>query len=169
MLRLVGIVALFVLAACGPAAVKTAASPSPVIPQGNWTESLTFRGDVGGLATGIVTDTATRQSVCSGSKARNGEPWSDSFFITVDATGQVWQFTVQVDSFRGQGTYSKGELSIAFQLLDNSQAWINGPTDKATFTIDRSQQSGTIDAFLTNAATGKAGTEHVTGHWNCRG
>jgi hypothetical protein len=169
MLRLAGIVALFVLAACGPAPVKTAASPSPVIPQGNWTEFLTFRGDVGGVATGIVTDTATQQSVCSGSKARNGEPWSDSFFITVNATGQVWQFTVHVGSFRGPGTYTNGAVAIAFQLPDNSQAWISGPSDKVTFTIDRSQQSGTIDALLTNAATGKAGSEHVTGNWNCRG
>jgi hypothetical protein len=38
-----------------------------------------------------------------------------------------------------------------------------------TFTIERSQQTGTIDALLTNATTGKRGAEHVTGTWNCRG
>src|SRR5579859_3043486 len=106
MLRVVGIVALIVLAACDSTTVKTVASPSPVIPQGNWTESLRFTGDVKGEITGIVTDTATTQSICSGAKARNGQPWSDSFFATLDSTGQVWQFTILVDNFRGPGTYT---------------------------------------------------------------
>ena len=41
--------------------------------------------------------------------------------------------------------------------------------DKVTFTIDRSLQSGTMDAFLTSAKSGKRGAEHITGSWNCRG
>ena len=40
---------------------------------------------------------------------------------------------------------------------------------KVTFTIDRSLQAGTIDAFLTNASTGKRGGERISGTWNCRG
>jgi hypothetical protein len=46
---------------------------------------------------------------------------------------------------------------------------MNGGVDKVTFTVERSQQSGTVDAQLTSAATGKNGGEHITGRWNCRG
>jgi hypothetical protein len=45
--------------------------------------------------------------------------------------------------------------------------WQSRGSDRVTFILDRSQQSGTIDAMLTNAATGKDGL-HVTGTWNCR-
>jgi hypothetical protein len=170
MLRLAGIVALFVLAAaCGQTPVKTPASPSPVIPAGNWTQSLTFMGEMPGQMTGIAIDTATQQSACTGAKTRNGQPWSMSFFAPVDSSGLVWQFTVVVDNFRGPGTYANSSVAIAFQLPDNTRAWINQGTDKVTFVIDRSQQSGAIDAFLTNAISGKSGLEHVGGHWNCRG
>jgi hypothetical protein len=68
-------------------------------------------------------------------------------------------------------------VKIALQSPDNTQTWLNqdaDPTqnlgaDKVTFTIVRSQQTGTIDALLTNAMSGKRGAEHVTGTWNCRG
>jgi hypothetical protein len=52
---------------------------------------------------------------------------------------------------------------------DNSRVWRSGPGDKVTFTIERNQQTGTIDAGLTSAASGKAGAERITGRWNCRG
>ena len=169
MLRVVGIVALIVLAACSQTTARTVASPSPVIPQGNWTQNLKFSGDLAGAMTGIVADTATQQSTCSGGKARNGETWSDSFFGTVGSSGSVWQFSIVIENFRGPGAYQNKDVALALQSPDNSRAWINQGGDKVTFTIDRSQQSGTIDAFLTNAATGKGGTEHVTGRWNCRG
>jgi hypothetical protein len=43
------------------------------------------------------------------------------------------------------------------------------PADKVTLTMDRSLQSGTIDASLTSAASGKRGAERIVGTWNCRG
>jgi len=42
------------------------------------------------------------------------------------------------------------------------------PGDKVTFVLDRGQQSGSIDAKMTNAVTGKA-TQQMTGRWNCQG
>jgi hypothetical protein len=53
--------------------------------------------------------------------------------------------------------------------LNATQVWLTQDGDKITFTIDRTQQSGTIDGTLTNATTGKVASEHVTGRWNCRG
>jgi hypothetical protein len=50
---------------------------------------------------------------------------------------------------------------------DAAKVWQSRGSDKVTFTLDRDQQSGTVDATLTNANTGKDGVQ-VTGHWNCR-
>ncbi|TAN33949.1 hypothetical protein EPN29_04765 [bacterium] len=173
MLRAVGIVALIVpllvLAACAQTAVKTVASPSPVIPEGNWTESLTFSGEVAGQMTGIVPNTDVQQSECTGSRTHNGETWSDSFYGTVDASGQNWGLVFLIGNFRGQGTYVDGDVAVQVHSADNTKVWQNLGGDKVTFTVDRGQQSGTIEASLTDAGTGKAGVEKVTGRWNCRG
>jgi hypothetical protein len=169
MLRVVGIVALFVLAACNQSSVKTVASPSPVIPQGSWTQSLAFSGEVTGQMTAIVPDTTDQKSECTGSRTRNGEPWSDSFYGMVDTSGKAWGLVFLIQNFRGPGTYTNGDVQIQLHDYESSQVWMNGGVDKVTFTVERSQQSGTVDAQLTSAATGKNGGEHITGRWNCRG
>lgn len=169
MLRVVGIVALFVLAACDSSTVKTVPSPSPVIPAGNWTQNLTFEGDVPGQMTGIIADTTTQISACTGSRTHNGETWSDSFFGSVDSSGQQWQLIFLITNFRGPGTYANADITVQLQTVDYSRAWLNLSPDKITFTVDRGQQSGTIDALMTNATTGAAGAEHITGNWNCKG
>ena len=177
MLRLVGIVALFVLAACNQTSAKVGPSPSPVIPEGNWIQNLTLSGDLPGHITTIVPDQLGQQTFCSGAKARNGDTWSDSFYASIDANGAEWQVNIVIENFRGPGTYTNKDVKISLQSPDNSQAWLNQDADaaahldadKVTFTMDRSQQSGTVDAFLTNATSGKRGAEHITGAWNCRG
>jgi hypothetical protein len=177
MLRLAGIVALFVLAACGQTGVNVGSSPSPVIAQGTWTQDLTLSGDLPGHITSVVPDQGTQQTFCSGEKARNGDTWSDSFYANIDSSGNEWQLNVIIENFRGPGTYTDKDVKISLQSADTSKAWLNqdvdpvtnAAADKVTFTMDRSQQSGTVDAMLTNAATGAHGAEHITGSWNCRG
>lgn len=177
MLRLAGIVALLVLAACGQTGVNVETSPSPVIAQGTWTQNLTLTGDLPGHITGVVPDQGSQQTFCSGAKARNGDTWSDTFYANVDTSGNEWQLNIIIENFRGPGTYTERDVKISLQAADNSKAWLNQVTDPVTnaaadkviFTMDRSQQSGAIDALLTNAATGTHGAEHVTGTWNCRG
>jgi hypothetical protein len=178
MLRLAGIVvALFVLTACGQQAANVASSPSPVIAQGDWTQNLKLTGELAGQITAIVPDQGTQQTFCSGTKVRNGERWSDTFYAVVDASGAEWQLSIVVDNFRGPGTYGNKDMKIALQAPDNSKAWLNVQADpsnhqapdKVTFVIDRTLQSGTIDATLTSAQSGKQGAEHITGSWNCRG
>jgi hypothetical protein len=177
MLRLAGIVALFVLAACGQQSASVAPSPSPVIPQGTWSQNLTLTGDLAGHITGVVADQGTQQTFCSGAKARDGDTWADTFYANVDSSGSEWQLNIIIENFRGPGTYTDKDVKIALQSPDNSRTWLNQDTDpitnaaadKVTMTMDRSQQSGTIDAMLTNAATGAHGAEHISGTWNCRG
>jgi hypothetical protein len=177
MLRVVGIVALFVLASCAQTNAKVEPSPSPVIQEGNWNQNLTLAGDLPGHITSVVPDQGTQQTFCSGAKARNGDTWSDSFYATVDTSGSDWQLSIVIENFRGPGTYGDKDVKVALQSPDNSQTWLNQDADpaqslgadKVIFTITRTQQSGTIDASLTNAASGKRGAERITGSWNCRG
>jgi hypothetical protein len=170
MLRVVGIVALIVLAtACDQTTVKTVPSPSPVIAQGNWTEGLTFAGDVPGQMSGIVADTTDQTSDCTGSKSHIGEKWADTFYGTLDSSGQVWGVVFSVANFSGPGTYLNSAAVVEMNSADISKVWQSRAGDKVTFTIDRSQQSGTVDATLTNATTGKVAAQHITGTWNCRG
>ena len=169
MLRLAGIVALFVLAACGQTSANAGPSPSPVIEAGNWNQNLKLTGDMPGQITGVVPDQGSQQTFCSGAKVRNGEIWSDSFYALIDASGSEWQVNILVQNFRGPGTYNSRDVKISLQSPDNSRAWLNQSPDKVTFTIDRTFQSGTIDAFLTNAYSGKSAAEHISGSWNCRG
>jgi hypothetical protein len=177
MLRVVGIVALFVLAACDQTNGKVGPSPSPVIAQGTWTQNLTLSGELPGRITSIVADQGTQQTFCSGAKARNGETWASTFYTTVDQSGNEWQLTINVANFRGPGTYTNRDVQISLQAPDNSKAWLNQDADsnaklaadKVTFTIDRTLQSGSLDALLTSASSGKRGAEHITGSWNCRG
>jgi hypothetical protein len=170
MLRVVGIVALIVLAtACDQTTVKTVPSPSPVIAAGNWTQTLTFAGEVPGSMTAIVPDTGDQQSECTGSRTHNGETWSDSFFGMVDTSGQQWGVIFLIGNFRGPGTYTNADVDVQLHSTDNTKVWENLGADKVTFTVDRTQQSGTIDAHMTNAGSGKAGAERITGRWNCRG
>jgi hypothetical protein len=170
MLRVAGIVALIVLAsACGSTPVSTVASPSPVIAQGTWTEGLTFTGDVPGQMTGIVADSGDLLSACTGSKSRTGDIWSDIFYGTLDSSGQVWGVVFKLQNFSGPGTYVNSAITVELHSLNATQVWLSLDGDKITFTIDRSQQTGTLDATLTNATSGKVAAEHVTGRWNCRG
>lgn len=170
MLRVAGIVALIVLAtACDQTTVRTVASPSPVIAQGTWTEGLTFTGDVPGQMTGIVADTGGLLSACTGEKSRTGDIWADTFYGTLDSSGQIWGVVFMVQNFSGPGTYANSAIKVEMHSQDASRVWLSLDGDKITFTIDRTQQSGTIDSTLTNATTGKVAAEHVTGRWNCRG
>src|SRR5438034_10484185 len=101
MLRVVGIVALFVLAACDQTNAKVGPSPSPVIAQGSWTQNLTLTGELRGRITTIVADQGTQQTVCSGAKARNGETSAPRYYTPVDSSGNERLTRSNVANFRG--------------------------------------------------------------------
>ncbi len=167
MLRAAGIVALIVLVACNESSTKASPSPKPIVVQGSWTQNLSFTGEIAGHMAGIVPDVGDQKSQCTGGRTHNGETWADIFYGTVDASGQVWGVVFQINNFRGPGTYQGSSATIEVHSPDASQVWQSRAGDKVTFVMDRSQESGTVDATLTNATTGKDGLQ-VTGHWNCR-
>jgi hypothetical protein len=173
MLRAAGIVALVVLTACGQNTPNAVASPSPVIAAGTWTQNLTFSGDLSGVMTAIVADSGSQKNECSGVKARNGQVWGDTFYGTIDASGDIWEVNFSIPVFRGPGPYSVPSVTVVVQSPGDptnlTKTWSSqGGDNKVTFSMGRDQQSGTVTADLTNAQTGKP-TLHVTGEWHCRG
>jgi hypothetical protein len=168
MLRAAGIVALIVFTACTQNNPPAVASPSPVIAQGNWTLNLTFTGAVTGQMTAIVPDSGDQVSDCTGSKTRTGEQWADTFYGSTDAGVTVWEIAFVVKNFRGPGTYHTGDSAIVVRSVDRTKVWLNIARDNVTFTVDPSQQSGSVNAALTDANSGKPALK-VTGTWNCRG
>ncbi len=73
----------------------------------------------------------------------------------------------EINNFRGPGAYLNSAVTIEVHSLDATKVWQSSSKDKVTFTLDRSQITGTVDAMLTNATTGKDGLQ-LTGHWSCR-
>ena len=134
----------------------------------SWTQDLTFAGEVTGHMTGIITNTTTQQSACTGAKPRAGETWADEFYGNIDASGDTWGVDFVIVNYGGPGVYRNTAVAVEVHDATNAQVWENQSADAVTFVLDRTQQSGTIDALLTNADSGKAGGLHLSGHWNCK-
>src|SRR5260370_38509319 len=116
---------------------------------------------------GIVPDVGVQTSQCTGGRTHNGEARGGIFYGTVDVGGDVWGVVFQINNFRGPGTYQNSSVTVEVHNFDATKVWQSRGSDKVTFVLDRSQQSGTVDAMLTNATTGQNGL-HITGLWNCR-
>ncbi|HSS95217.1 MAG TPA: hypothetical protein VLR46_14685 [Candidatus Dormibacteraeota bacterium] len=167
MLRVAGIVALIVLAACNQTSANSSPSPTPIVAQGAWTQNLSFSGDISGHMASIVPDIGDQRSQCTGGRTHNGETWADVFYGTLDSSGQVYGVVFSINNFRGPGTYQGTAVTIEVHSADTTKVWEGLGRDKVTFSLDRGQQSGTVDATLTNATTGKDGLQ-MTGSWNCK-
>lgn len=168
MLRAAGIVALIVVAACGQSAAKPVASPIPSV-HGSWVLDLTFAGDIKGHMSGIVANSGTNLNECTGVKSHSGDPWSDAFYGTLDSGTQVWGVTFLVNGYRGAGTYKNSDVSVQVHSpIDSTKVWQNVAGDPVAFTIFTTLESGTVDAKLTDATSGKQ-TLRLTGTWRCRG
>ena len=118
--------------------------------------------------TSIVPDTGSIHSACTGPKPRPGQTWADEFYGSIDTSGAVWGVDFVIQNYGGPGVYKDGAIVIQVHDADNGKVWLTMSGDTVTFTLDRTQQSGTIDATLTNADSGKTAALHVTGRWNCK-
>ena len=143
-------------------------SPSPPPPAATWTQDLDFSGDVTGHMTAIVPDTPIVKNACTGAKPRIGQTWADEFYGTIDSSGYVWGVDFVINNYGGPGVYKDNAVDIQVHNSDNTKVWLRLEGDTVTFTLERTQQSGTVDALLTNADSGKTAALHLTGHWNCK-
>lgn len=166
-----GALLLFVLAGAGcggdGAAAALAPPPATTTPpavHGSWAQALVFSGDLAGAMHDVVAGDDATRSECSGRNSRAAGAWASALYGPV---GQdVYGVVVTVRSYRGPGTYRAPDVIVQVARADRSAVWQTSGDDPATFTVGRDEESGSVDATLTNLMTNAAGLR-VTGTWNC--
>lgn len=143
-------------------------SPSVPAVAATWDQDLSLTGEVSGHMTGIVPDSGSQQSACTGARPRPSQTWADEFYGLIDSSGDVWGIDFVILNYGGPGVYRDQNVAVEVHDATNLKVWENQIGDAVTFVLDHSQQSGTVDALLTNADSGKAGGLHLTGRWNCK-
>jgi hypothetical protein len=78
---------------------------------------------------------------------------------------QRYGLIVLVEGYRGAGTFT-GNVKVEVYSADKSRVWQNGPGDPVSFTVGSDEESGLLEATLTNAATGSSKVR-ISGHWSC--
>ena len=173
-MRLAGI--LFTLAGITCSAVQppTVEAPPPpptttpsVVPTAvaAWNQDLSFSGDLSGKMSLVTPGDAALRSECTGHNSRAAGAWASSLFGPVGA--DVYGLVVTVSQYRGPGTYVAPQASAQVHTPDNSAVWQTSDSDPATFTVDPDEESGSLDATLTNLASNKTKLQ-VRGRWSCR-
>ena len=147
----------------------TAATPTPVAlasPAGPaWTQDLSFTGELQGRMTGIVPNQAGQHSDCTGPNSKTAGNWALTLFGQVGPN--VYGVVITANPYRGPGSYPAGPASVEVHTVDLKQVWQVQPGDSVTFRVNNDEQSGTLDATLTDLADAK-GKLRVAGSWSCR-
>ena len=173
-MRLVGI--LFALAGITCSAVQppTVEAPPPpptttpsVVPTAvaAWNQDLSFSGDLSGTMSLVTPGDPALRSECTGHNSRTAGAWASSLFGPVGA--DLYAVVVTVTQYRGPGTYVAPQAAAQVHNPDSSAVWQTLGVDAATFTVDADEESGSLDATLTNLASNKTKLL-VRGRWSCR-
>ena len=169
--RLAGVIlAVLVLSsACGGQAPK-ALSPSPkatASPASQpWVQDLTFSGELNGNLRLIAPSGPGQQSECTGHNARGGSVWAATIYGSIGGP-EVWALVMVVRGYRGAGSYDQKSASVQVHSQDNQRGWQSFYANPVAFAILRGEESGTVDATLSNLTTGKPSLK-VAGKWSCK-
>ena len=144
-----------------PAPTPQAATASP---NANWAESLTFTGDVKGTMYGVVEGDLATRSECTGRNSRYGGAWASTLYGTVDQ--DVYGLLVTVRPYRGPGAYRAPDVSVQVSKPDGSAVWRTSAGDSATFVVASDEESGTLQATLTDL-NGNETKLRLSGRWSC--
>jgi hypothetical protein len=167
------VLALFV-AACGTSTAPTAntstptPSPSPVVSPSTglgWVEGLTLSGDLKGTMSVVAPNVGNQQSECSGKNSRTGGMWASTIYVLLGS--QKYGVAFLATQYRGPATYAEDVASVQVFTPDHSKAWQNLASDPVKFTVNADEESGTVDATLTNLTTTQTKL-NVRGTWSCR-
>lgn len=112
----------------------------------------------------IVTGDRAPESQCTGRNSRFGGTWVSSMYGPVGK--QVYELLVTVPEYQGPNTYRPPEVAVQVVRLDGSAIWRTSGGDPATFTVNPDEESGSIDASLTDVNDSTTGLR-VTGRWSC--
>jgi hypothetical protein len=77
-----------------------------------------------------------------------------------------YAWVVLVPGYKGAATFTGG-LSVEIHRADLSQAWENQPADLVSFTVNPGEESGRVDATLTNVVT-PSHKLRIAGTWSCQ-
>jgi hypothetical protein len=129
-------------------------------------QNLDFSGDFSGHLGLIAPPGPNQNSECTGKGSRSLGAWASTLY------GQVGPDVIAVivlisSGYRGPGTYDPGNTLVQVANGDRSHAWSNQATDPIAFTVASDEESGTIDATLTNLSNAKSKLK-VSGRWSCK-
>ena len=176
--RLVGMV-LLACALSGCTALQEATAPTPAASSanpvtaaatpngfgGNWNEDLALSGEMSGRIGQVVTTQPGQRSECTGKNSKSAGQWALHVFGEVGAS--VFGLVVTADPYRGPGPYGESTTVAQIHNLDNTRVWESGPGDVVSFNVNNDEESGTLEATLTNVGSG-TGKLKVSGRWSCK-
>ena len=142
-------------------------TPSPLVAssaQPPWTENLTFSGDLKGTMNQVVAGSGGTNTVCTGQRAQGGDPWVLTLFGPVGRATYGLQITVS--DYRGPGDYEAPEASMQVFRPDATLGWQSLAGDQVSMVLDPGQESGTVNATLTNLTNATTKVK-VYGSWTC--
>ena len=167
------------LAFCGCSTLQDATAPSPstsaqlpvtaaVTPNGfggTWNEDLALSGELSGRIGQVVASQPGQTSECTGKNSKTVGQWALHVYGQVGLT--IWGLVVTADPYRGPGAYTEATTVAQVHNLDNSKVWASGRGDAIAFTVNNDEESGTLEATLTNVGSG-IGKLKVSGRWSCK-
>jgi hypothetical protein len=143
-----------------PSVTTPPASAAP-----NWVQNLNFSGDLSGNMARIAPPGPNQNSECSGKNSKAVGTWASTLYGPVGA--EVFGIVVLSSSYRGPATYDQVKTSVQVYSQDKSRVWQSLGADLVSFTVNPDEESGSIDATLTNLSTNKSKLK-VSGRWSCR-
>jgi hypothetical protein len=170
-------IALLLASACGgaPASVHSP-SPSPTrVPlpiataslgsgYAPWALNLDFSGEFIAHVTGTAPPDDVIRDECTGSSSASLGSWASTMALDISKTR--YALVVLTKEYKGAGVFTTN-VKVEVHSADLAHVWQNGTGDSVSFTVNPDEQSGLLDANLTNAAT-PASKLHVTGRWSCQ-
>jgi len=170
---------LVALAFCGCSTIQEATAPSPstsaqlpvtaaITPNGfggNWNEDLALSGELTGRIGEVVASQPGQASECTGKNSKTAGQWALHVFSQVGST--VYGLVVTADPYRGPGNYTETTTAVQVHNLDDSKVWQSGTEDKVAFAVNNDEESGSLEATMTNVGSG-TGKLKVSGRWSCK-
>jgi hypothetical protein len=142
-----------------------AATPGLRAQHGGWVQALQFSGDVQGKLETVVQADAPNHSECTGRNSRRAEVWASTLYGPVGGT--VYGLVTTVAAYRGPGLYRDPDVKVQVLRQDAAAVWRSEPGDPVTFVVAVDEESGTLDATLTELSTDSTKV-HVAGRWSCQ-
>jgi hypothetical protein len=154
----------------GCSAIKTVAvapTPSaqpPATPIASWVQDLTLTGDIKTSIRAVAPNEPKKRSECTGKNSWVSDTYASTIFWLLK--GERWALVVLANEYRGPGVYNERTISLQVHNSDNTRVWHNEEGDRVMFVIAPDEESGTVDATLTNL-TAARGKLRVRGQWSC--